>query len=239
MVYEQVTFHNLFSVLGAPPTPQFRDGRIRAFGPFAHPILAGSVGGVTLPLMMGLWRYHRVSACIGILGCVTMVVASASSGPAMSALIGAAAVCMWRFRRHARVFRWVLVAAYAALMVVMERPPYYIIQRLEVVGGSTGWYRSRLIEVAIERIDEWWLAGTDYTRHWMFGNANAISPNHIDITNHYLALGVMGGLPLLLLYIAILTAAFSFVAHLPGLACEVVDECEIKSGGVDRCRDPV
>ena len=214
MVYEQAAFHNLFSMFGGvPDTPQLRDGRIRAFGPFGHPILAGSVGGVTLPLMIGIWKYHRASACVGILVCVTMVIASASSGPAMSASVGITAICLWRSRRYTRLFRWMLLGAYTALELVMERPAYFIIQRLEVVGGSTGWYRSRLIETALEHLNEWWLAGTDVTRHWMFANANDINANHIDITNFYLALGVMGGLPLLLLHIAILTTAFSYVGQ--------------------------
>jgi hypothetical protein len=220
MLYEQLTFHNLFSIFGAvPDTPQFRDGRIRAFGPFAHPILAGSVGGVMLPLMLAIWRQHRLSACIGILVCVTMVAASASSGPAMSALVGVGAVCMWGLRRYMRLFRWMLVGVYFALLLVMDRAPYYIIQRLEVVGGSTGWYRSRLIEVAIDHVDEWWIGGTDYTRHWIDGNA--ISDTQIDITSHYLTLGVVGGLPLMLVHIAILVTAFSFVGRGIGAHLEV------------------
>jgi hypothetical protein len=213
MVYEQVAFHNVFSVFGGvPAAPQLRDGRIRAFGPFAHPILAGTVGGVTLPLMMGVWRHHRFSATLGVLACVTMVVASASSGPLMSALFGVGAVCMWRFRRHMRVFRWMLAAVYVALMLVMERSPYYLMQRLEVVGGSTGWYRARLIESSIEHLGEWWLGGTDATRHWM-NDATAINESHTDLTNHYLALGVMGGLPLMLLFIACLAMGFSFIGR--------------------------
>ena len=212
MMYEQVTFHNLFSILGGvPDTPHLRDGRIRAFGPFAHPILAGSVGAVTLPLMLGVWRYSRLSSVIGIAVCLAMVLGSASSGPAMSAAVGVLAICMWRFREYMRVFRWSLVAAYFALMLVMERPPYYVIQRFELVGGSTGWYRSMLIDAAISHIGEWWIVGTDYTRHWWF--QNAVSANHIDITNHYLALGIMGGLPLMLLHIAILATAFSFAGR--------------------------
>jgi hypothetical protein len=152
-----------------------------------------------------------MAAAIGILACVTMVLASASSGPAMSALIGAGAICMWRLRRFTRLFRWLLLAAYLVLMLVMTRPAYYIIQRLEVVGGSTGWYRAWLIETALNHLDEWWFAGTDYTRHWMF--ANAVNDQHIDITNHYLSLGVLGGIPLMLLHIAILTVGFSFVGQ--------------------------
>jgi hypothetical protein len=213
MAYEQITLHNLFSMFGGvPAAPQFRDGRFRAFGPFAHPILAGTVGGVTLPLMLGVWRYHKLAAAAGIAACVTIVFASASSGPLMSALISLGAIGFWRLRHHMRLMRWTLLAVYVALLVVMERPPYYIIQRLEVVGGSTGWYRSRLIESSIEHLGEWWLAGTDYTRHWMV-DANAISATHTDITNHYLALGVMGGLPLLLLFIVCLVKGFSIVGR--------------------------
>jgi hypothetical protein len=94
----------------------------------------------------------------------------------------------------------------------MERAPYYVIQRLEVVGGSTGWYRARLIDAALEHIDEWWIGGTDYTRHWVYGGF-AITEDHIDFTNHYLILGVTGGLPLMLLHIAIITVGFSFVGR--------------------------
>jgi hypothetical protein len=213
MVYEQVTLHNLFSVFGGVPSaPQMRDGRARAFGPFAHPILAGTVGGVTLPLMVGMWRYHRGAAALGIIACVTMVIASASSGPAASALIAIGALFMWRGRQYMRLMRWSMVAVYLALLVVMDRPPYYLIQRLEVFGGSTGWYRSRLIESAFEHLGEWWLVGTNFTRHWM-PEATAISANHTDLTNHYLAVAVMGGLPLMILFIASLARGFSLVGR--------------------------
>src|SRR5262245_17876619 len=70
LVYEHVAFHNLFSILGGVPnTPMVREGRIRAFGPFVHPILAGSVGAVSLPLMVGIWRHHRKAAVLGIIAC--------------------------------------------------------------------------------------------------------------------------------------------------------------------------
>jgi hypothetical protein len=56
-------------------------------------------------------------------------------------------------------------------------------------------------------LGEWWLTGTDYTRHWI---AYGIpwSAYHTDITNYYLVMGVMGGLPCMLLFIAILFKAF-------------------------------
>jgi hypothetical protein len=101
---------------------------------------------------------------------------------------------------------------YIALDVVMKDPAYFLIARIDLAGGSTGWYRARLIESAFEHLNEWWLAGTDYTRHWMHV-AVTWSPNHTDITNHYLQMGVTGGLPLILLFIAILVKGFSFVGQ--------------------------
>jgi hypothetical protein len=211
MVYEQAADYNVFSILGGvPDVPELREGRFRASGPFAHPILAGTVGAVSVPLMIGLWRYHRIAASAGALSSLAMVLASASSGPAMSTVFGVGALFLWPYRAYMRRFRWAAVCAYIGLDMVMRAPAYYLIARIDVVGGSAGWHRARLIESALEHLTEWWLAGTDYTRHWM-ATGLAVSPNHTDITNHYLFMGIMGGLPLMFMLIAILAKAFSAV----------------------------
>lgn len=92
----------------------------------------------------------------------------------------------------------------------MEDPAYYIIARLDITGSSTGWHRARLIESSVAHLNEWWLGGTDYTRHWM-PTGVSWSPDHSDITNQYLKMGVLGGLPLMCLFIAILATAFRYV----------------------------
>jgi hypothetical protein len=96
----------------------------------------------------------------------------------------------------------------------MNDPAYYILARIDLAGGSTGWHRARLIQSALEFLPEWWLAGTDYTRHWM-PTGVSWSVDHTDITNHYLKMGVLGGLPLMLLFIAVLAKGFSFVGQTP------------------------
>jgi len=111
-----------------------------------------------------------------------------------------------------RFVRWMMIAGYIALDLVMKDPAYFIMARVDFVGGSTGWYRARLIQSAIEHLPEWWLGGTDYTRHWMPSGVSW-SPQHTDITNHYLQSGVIGGLPLMLLFIAVLAKGFSFVGQ--------------------------
>lgn len=211
MFYEKVIVHNLFSALGGvPASPAIREGSIRAQGPFAHAILAGTVGAVCLPLMIGLWQRHRKVAAGGILACLAMIFFSASSGPILSALAAIGALLMWPYRHRMRLVRWIAALGYIGLDVVMKAPAYYLMARVSPIGASSGWHRARLIESAFIHIDEWWLWGTDYTRHWM-PTGVSWSPDHTDITNYYIKMGVIGGLPLMILLIIIFARGFAFV----------------------------
>jgi hypothetical protein len=214
MVWEKSTGFNLFSLLGdVSPVPASRLGAFRAQGPFAHSILAGTLGAVSIPLMIALWREQRVASLIGLVACVVIIFTSTSSGPVMTAIAAIGALWMWRFRQVMHQFKWMAVLGYVVLSVVMTDPAYYIIARIDFTGGSTGYHRARLIQTAFEHLPEWWLAGTDYTRHWM-PTGVSWSPDHADITNYYLRMGVWGGLPLMLLFIAILIKGFSFVGQI-------------------------
>jgi hypothetical protein len=214
MFLEAMTGYNVFSSLGGvPELSAIREGRIRAQGPFAHPILAGTVGAVCIPLMVGLWRQYPKTALIGLTACMTMIFSCASSGPILSLIGGIVALLMWRFRDRMRFVRWLGILMYIGLDIVMQAPAYYLIARVDVVGGSTGYHRAMLIESAFQHLSEWWLAGTNYTRHWMVTGVTW-SPDHTDITNHYIRLGTIGGLPLMILFIAILLKGFFYIGDL-------------------------
>lgn len=215
MVMEKVTGKNIFSVLGGvPENVMMREGKLRAQGPFLHAILAGTVGATCVPLFIGLFSSHRVAAVVGIVAGVTMTFASASSGPVMSLLFGLGAVFLWRYRAHLYKLRIAAVVTYLVLMVTMKQPPYYLISRIDISGGSTGWHRSFLIEQTFKHLSEWWLFGTDVTRHWMPMQGIAHDPQHTDITNYYIGFGVFAGLPSMLAIIAILLIAFSWVGRI-------------------------
>lgn len=211
MVMEKIVKINQFSVFGGVPHDVvIREGKYRAQGPFRHPILAGTVGAVCIPLFMGIWRRYRIAGTVGLVSGVLMTLASASSGPVMSAMAGIGAVVMWKFRNLTKLARFSAVVAYFGLAIVTGEPGYYVMKRIDISGGSTGYHRARLIESAIDHLDEWWLFGTDFTRHWM-ATGVSFSPNHADITNYYLVFGVTGGLVAMLLVIAILIIAFRWV----------------------------
>ncbi len=213
MANEQLTRRNLFSVFGAvSEVVMERDGKLRAQGPFRHAILAGTVGAVCMPFMAAIWRRYPTPAKLGITTCVLIVFLSNSSGPIMSLLFGIFAMLLWRWRTYTGRMRVALVVVYMLLLLVMKSPPYYLIARIDLTGSSTGWHRARLIESAFQHLNEWWLIGTDYTRHWM-PTGVSWSTEHTDITNHYIKMGVLGGILLMLLFIAIIGCAFRYIGN--------------------------
>lgn len=208
MLYEQLAGQNLFAILGGvAESPMIRQGRVRANGPFGHPIMAGTVGAVCLPMIIGRWKTDKSSAILGSAACVAIIISTASSGPILSAMAGIFALGMWHYRRQVHVLKWLAVATYIALDLVMQAPAYFLIARIDLAGGSTSWYRARLIQSAFEHLPEWWVAGTDYTRHWMPSGVSW-SANNTDITSYYIQLGVWGGLPLMALFVAVLMKGF-------------------------------
>jgi len=211
MAIERQTGRNPYVFIGATKTyTLIREGGFRPQGPFGTPILAGTAGASAVPLMILLWRENRRLGLIGLTAALSIVVLSASSGPIGTTAIGLAAIAGWRFRQYLRPILWSVFAFLFVINFVRERPVWHLMSLIDFVGGSTGWHRAYLIDMAVKHLGEWWFIGTDFTRHWMpYALANV--PNHCDITNYYLFLGVMGGLPLLLCLVAVIWKTFSLV----------------------------
>ena len=206
MIQEELTGKDLFSVFGGvSELSEVRGGKIRAQGPFGHSILAGTVGGVCMPMAFALWKKNPKLAFLGLSTTTAMVICSRSSGPIMTYIFSLFGLVLWNARAKMQLIRWTAVVGIFALAIVMQAPIYYLLARIDLTGSSTGYHRAILVEAAIKHFDEWWLAGTDYTLHW---TPNAGFGNDTDITNHYIRLGVWGGLPLMCLFVAILVAGF-------------------------------
>lgn len=211
MLLEKSSGRNFFASLGGiNELPDFREGHVRAQGPFSHAILAGTVGATCFPMALCLWKTHRKHALLGLFAASGIVFASTSTGPIMMVLFILFGLALWKVRKRLRIVRWLALTTVIALDAVMKAPVYYLMMRIDIAGGSTGWHRARLVESSLEHLDEWWLVGTDYTRHWMPTGLSAYEA-HSDITNHLLAMGVWGGLPLMFLFIMALMAAFRAV----------------------------
>lgn len=216
MIFEQLTGRNIFSIFGGvPEVAVLRDTHFRCQGPFRHPVLAGTFGATSFPLLVGLWRNpenRKFWVIMFIIASTVVTFISVSSGPIMAYGFGLIGLIAWVWRRHMRTIRWGILFALIGLHLIMKAPVWYLISRISDVIGGSGWHRSFLIEQAIRHINEWWLIGTKYTAHWM-PYALAINPDMADITNQFIGEGVSGGLVKMILFIAIIVAGFKMVGQ--------------------------
>lgn len=211
MILEKMTGKNFIaSLFGEAVEARLRDGHYRASGPYANAILAGTVGAIWLPLMLHMWRRERKVALAGLAAVSAMIFASGASGPILTAFAGLGAMAFWRFRRRLRALCWLAPVLIIALDLVMKDPVYFLIARVNIIGGSTGWYRAILIQGAIEHLNEWWLAGTDATSHWVPEGTSGVV-GQADLANQYIGMGVAGGLLLVFIFVGVLIAAFAAV----------------------------
>lgn len=210
MLIEQRTGENMYARVGASRESMTRLDRVRACGPFRHPILAGTLGATSFPLMLVLWRRRKAFCAVGLGACTIITFASASSGPlaALIAVIGA--LCIWPFRRRIVLIQTVFGFAVLAAHLASSRGIWYLMASIDLVGGSTGYHRARLIDSALSDFSRWWFVGTDYTRKWMFSGVSW-SDRHTDITNYYLHLGVIGGVGLMICLILLYVLSVFYI----------------------------
>jgi len=203
MLIEHFTQHNYFSIVGAPPISAIRYNAIRAEGPFRHPIIAGTIGAMLLPLFAGLWwqgKQHRKLLVLGVASSIGMAIASASSTPLMTTAAGVMALMLWTFRTRMRIFRWALVLAVISLHLVMKAPVWFLISRMGGSIGGSGYHRAMLIDCFVRHFSEWWLIGTQNNASWGF--------DMWDVDNAFVAAGIGGGLITFFAFIAVLVYAY-------------------------------
>jgi hypothetical protein len=204
MLYEYTRDVNVFGYFGSiPVTPNERVGNIRAQGPFAHAILAGSFAATLLPFFVWLWRSKRTKllAAVGVAGSTAMVISCSSSTPLTSYMAVIVGICFWPLRGQMRTVRWTFVILLAACSLVMKAPVWFLIARVHLISGSTGWHRANLIDMFFRHFSDWWLLGTDKQASWGFGNLD-------DLCEQWIGEGETGGLATLLCFILLITQAF-------------------------------
>jgi hypothetical protein len=203
MLVERFTQRNAFFIVGAEALSGVRDGKIRAQGPFGHSIIAGTVGGMLLPLFVGLWgqrKQNRTLLGLGVAASIGMVIASSSSTPLMTAAAGVFALSLWFFRSHLRSLRWTLMLCIVGLQVAMKAPVWFLIAHAGSLFGGSGYHRALLIDTFVNHFGEWWLIGTRNNAMWGF--------DMWDVDNAYVAAGLGGGLLTFIAFIAVLVYAY-------------------------------
>jgi len=209
-ILENLTGRNMFSVFGGvPEITHIRQGRMRCQGAFPHPILAGCFWASLMPLFAARWwksAKDKYWAGIGIMTTSIIVITCASSTPVLAVLSGIIGGHTFYFRRYMRQIRWGLLFILIGLHIIMKGPVWSLIARVSAVGGSTSYFRYKLIDAAIEHFGEWALLGIRSTAHWFYGSQ--------DITNQYVLEGIRGGAITLVFFVLIIAYAFRDVGFI-------------------------
>jgi hypothetical protein len=209
MIEEQRTGSNLLGLLGGHHLiSTVRDGKIRSQGAFAVYITAGVFGSTLVPLLVWAWTESRSRFLVlmGICGAVVMTLTCQASTSISTLAGGLAALCLWPIRRRMRFLRWAIVLMILTLHVVMNGPVWWLIAKVDLTGSSSSYHRYLLVDSFIRHCGEWWLLGIkDYSSwgHMMW-----------DLSNHYVMVGLNGGLIALGCFIAVIARSFGRIGDI-------------------------
>ncbi len=178
-----------------------RLGALRAVAGFGNPVSAGVFGATLMPLSLALWwRGRRTRGVIGFCAATVIVGASVSSTPVLAYGAAVLALCLWPLRRHLRLLRWGTALALLGLALVMKAPVWALIQRVGLIGGSSGYHRYLLVDQFFRHFWDWWLVGARNAGEWGYLS--------YDIANQYVGIGESAGLLPLVLFIAVIVYGF-------------------------------
>ena len=185
-----------------------RFGFARAVGPFSHAILFGGVFAMFLPLIYYLRREKGNWASLSYILLVVALLgalSSMSSGPWVMVIVVIACLVMERHKQLLKPLFILLVFSCISIGIASNRPFYHVIASWANPLGGAGWHRAKLIDIAIERFDEWWLIGYgDKDPGW----GPELGMGTSDITNEYIIKGVRYGILGVIALCAVLAKAF-------------------------------
>jgi len=209
MVMELAIQQRIYAALSSPERSQAlwgRLGTLRAVAGFGNPVCAGVFGATLMPLSLGLWwKKHRSMAVVGVVAASVIVIASFSSTPVLAYVAGVLGLCLWPARRHLRLLRWTLLIFLLALHFLMKAPVWALIQRVSIIGGSSGYHRFMLVDNFFQHFGDWWLLGARDAGDWGYFA--------YDIANQYVGIGESAGLVPFLLFIAAIVYGFKYLGR--------------------------
>ena len=212
MISEQVTGRNVYyAALGGASADVWgnvvvREGHLRATGCFGQPILAGTFGGILMPLFVGWWwkeRQERKLAVLGIAATAAIALAANSSTALFAFLGGLVGLCFWPLRNRMRIVRWTIAMMLIGLHLVMKAPVWHLISRVSLTQGSDSQHRYELVNQCILHFSSWWMIGTKDYPNWGW--------DLWDLGNQYVFIADQSGLIPLLCFLAIFVFGFKYL----------------------------
>jgi hypothetical protein len=102
-----------------------------------------------------------------------------------------------------RTTRRALSIVLIALHLTMAAPVWFLIARIDLTGGSSGYHRAELVDQFIRHFSEWWLVGTHDSASWGW--------DMWDQQNQYVNIGETGGLAALVLFVTAICRQFAAI----------------------------
>ena len=217
LLVERFTGYNIFSEMGDKiGYDDFtRYNKIRCFGSFSHPTLLGTFGSIFLAFYIGLCllNENKIVSIIGAIICLIVIWLSNSGGPILTTITVLIGWSLWPLRSKMKFIKLGLLGILLFLILYMKAPIWYIMDRLSSLSGGSGWHRSKLIDVFIENIDQWWLMGMSIkdTVEWLPYILS--ETGGADITNQFVLIGISAGIFPLLLFLILLTYGYTKITN--------------------------
>ncbi|MGB8225635.1 MAG: hypothetical protein WCE45_02025 [Sedimentisphaerales bacterium] len=195
---------------------QLRWGLTRAVGPFSHPIMFGNCFVMFLPLIWvlrhqrGLWgKLAYLLSGMVILGAIS----SMSSGPWGMLVIVVLCLILEKYKHWLKPIL-VTLAILCILLVIGSKKPYHKLLSLANLGQGDWYSRARLIDAAIDNIDEWWLAGYGgKDPGWGSREGGYFWCNFTDVNNEFILVGVEVGMSGVIALCVVLIMAFRMLSQ--------------------------
>lgn len=202
-----------------------RWGLFRAKGPFSQPIMFGTSFTIFLSMVFHL-RFLKNRWCIAayILSGMAVVgtLCSLSSGPCVMLIVAVFCLIMEKYKYLVKPLLLFLLFSCVSIAIISNRPFYHVLASYANPLGGAGWHRAKLIDLAIEHFDEWWLVG--------YGNKDPgwgrfLGMSGTDITNEFILTGVRYGILGIIALCGVLVTAFQVLRR----AYEKTTDARLKS----------
>lgn len=215
MVIENIKGFEILSINSVTETI-FRNGRIRAKGPFISPILAGTFGATTMSLVIYpllILKNNKLLYINAFLACCIIVYSTTSSGPLLSLIFCFFCLLLWFFKKYINDLILISIIFLIIVAIIMKAPIWFLFMKISnLIGQGGGYHRSLLVNQFIKYYKEWFMFGTNYTAHWM-PYTLAINPNMVDITNHYIAQAIHGGIITFILFLNLIIQSYKLLIN--------------------------
>lgn len=202
--YRQLMVYGSWDFWQGMSSRELRLGFLRAQGTTTQAIIFGMAMMMVASLIWALRDFvkSKKMALFAFSTAVLAALTSLSSGP----WVGCALLFFFNsYYKKPSLIKpslWGLLALMVFAELFSSRHFYHLIGYLGISSSGTAYYRTRLLEVMINHLDEYWFVGNEgrSTDQWVSEIGGQAS---LDIVNHYLLLAFSNGLLAALLYIAV------------------------------------